>query len=83
VGKGSLLCPRPTDRFPMDPADPAGVDPFGPSRAESFSMDRYRGFTHGYSCSPASRDTERSNLVLVEPVAYPDDSYVKEDVKSQ
>jgi hypothetical protein len=28
----------------LDPADPEGVDPLGPSKAESFSLDRYRGF---------------------------------------
>jgi hypothetical protein len=31
-------------RPPLDPACPEGVIQFGPSRAESFLMDRYRGF---------------------------------------
>jgi hypothetical protein len=56
---------RPRTAPPWTLPDPEGVDPFSPSRAESFSMDRYRGFHpagRDDSCSPASRDTKRSNL---------------------
>ena len=64
MGKGAFLRPPPTDGAPLDPADPEGVDPFGPSRAESFSMDRYRGFHpagRDYSCSPARGTRDESS----------------------
>jgi hypothetical protein len=51
--------PRPSHR------DPERVDPFGPSRAEGFAPDLHHGFYPAgwdYSCSPPSRDTQRSNL---------------------
>jgi len=62
VGKGTLLCPPPTDGAPMDPADPEGVERSAPPGPRVFRWTVTVGFTHGYSCCSPAGSTERSNL---------------------